>query len=275
MQNERLIRLCDVLMRLRPTQLGAMLKVVLGLRRRVLEGPDGARFYADPVSLLGLGLLKAASYEPDMTRLIDSTLNPGDTFIDLGANEGYFSILAAKRVGDGRVIAIEPQSRLQCVLAENQRLNGLRNITVCHGAVSDGEGHAPIALRPSTHSGASTMFPYWRIGWRKETVRTFSLDRLFDEQGIKVADLMKVDCEGAEKLIFSGNVEILKRHGIRAIILEYHPRIIGTRACESIDRWLRVLGYRGRRWRGLTIYLSPSVRDEMLPDGAEAFASLG
>jgi len=274
MQNDRLIRLCDALMRLRPTQLGAMLKVILGLRRRVLEGPDGALFFADPASLFGLELLKTASYEPDMTRLIDSTLRPGDTFIDLGANEGYFSILAAKRIGDGRVIAIEPQSRLQGVLAENQRLNGLHNITVCQGAIADREGRACLALRPSTHSGASSMFPYWRIGWREETVRTLSLDRLFQEQGIEGADLMKVDCEGAEKLVFAGRVEILRKHGIRVIILEYHPQIIGARACESINQSLRTLGYRAKRWRGLNIYLAPSVPDEVLPGGAVAFESL-
>ena len=272
MQYGNFIRFCEAIMRLRPTQLGAALKFILGLRRRVITVPSGTRYFADPVSLLGLSLMKTGCYEADMTQLIESMLKPADTFIDLGANEGYFSVLAGKILKQGKVLAIEPQSRLQPVLAENQRLNDLHNVRVCQGAVADREGSTALALRPSTHTGASSMFPYWRIGWNKETVRTMTLDQLFKEQGIQDAALMKVDCEGAEKLIFTGSIEVLATHRIHAIILEYHPQIIGTRACRSIDGWLRDLGYRGMQWRGLKIYLAPAVTNDTLPNDAVALA---
>ena len=91
------------------------------------------------------------------------------------------------------------------------------------------------------------MFPYWRIGWRKEKVRTLTLDRLLEEHAVRDTALMKVDCEGAEKLIFAGSVEALSKHRIRAIVLEYHPQIIGRDACRSIHQMLKKLDYRALR----------------------------
>jgi hypothetical protein len=66
-------------------------------------------FFINPVSNFGAAILNG-EYEPEMKRILNRYLPDGGTFIDLGANEGYFSVLASRMVGSkGRVVAILPQ----------------------------------------------------------------------------------------------------------------------------------------------------------------------
>jgi len=66
-----------------------------------------------------------------MVLVVKSCLPPGGIFIDLGANEGYFSVIGSKLVGmAGRVLAFEPQSRLQPVINRNSTLNSCDNVEV-------------------------------------------------------------------------------------------------------------------------------------------------
>ena len=69
-------------------------------------------FLVDPVSILGIDLLRNRIHEPHMTKLLFTLLKPSDTFLDVGGNEGYFSVIAANLVPDGAVHCIVPQARL-------------------------------------------------------------------------------------------------------------------------------------------------------------------
>jgi predicted methyltransferase len=70
----------------------------------------------DPVWVFGIALLRDGIYEPQMTKLLYTLLRPSDTFLDVGGNEGYFSVIASTLVPDGAVHCIEPQERLHPVL---------------------------------------------------------------------------------------------------------------------------------------------------------------
>ena len=87
-----------------------------------------------------------AIYEPQMTRLLELVLRPTDVFVDGGANEGYFSILAASLVGNGQVHCVEPQSRLQPILRENIRLNSARSVTIHSVALCEHPGEVKLFL---------------------------------------------------------------------------------------------------------------------------------
>src|SRR5262249_10578177 len=81
----------------------------------------GTRLAGNTIEILQQYVYYFGMWEPNLTRWIWERLRPGDTFIDVGANIGYFSLLAAKRVGaTGRVVAIEASpkifSALQCNL---------------------------------------------------------------------------------------------------------------------------------------------------------------
>ena len=122
--------LTELIRRIRPAPLGSAVANICGLnRRRVIETVHG-RFLVSPVSHLGYQLTHG-EYEPAMTAVLGRYLKQGDVFVDLGANEGYFSVIASPLVGSaGRVIAIEPQSRLQNTIQENLALNGCNNVKV-------------------------------------------------------------------------------------------------------------------------------------------------
>jgi hypothetical protein len=96
--------------KLRPVELRLFIKWLLRIKRKSIILPDGREYEVDPISDLGIKIMNGGEYEAEMTKLIASTLSNGDSFIDLGANEGYFSVLAGIKCGNkGKVYSIEPQ----------------------------------------------------------------------------------------------------------------------------------------------------------------------
>src|SRR6266478_8420952 len=94
------------LISIRPAQLAALIKRVLFIHRVVVETSDGLKFWIDPVSILGLKLLRDRTFEPSLSKLIKRLLRASDKFVDIGANEGYFSVLGANAtIPGGRVVA--------------------------------------------------------------------------------------------------------------------------------------------------------------------------
>src|SRR5438094_644079 len=107
----------SAMMRIRPAQACAVLKRIFFVRRRSIRTTLELSFYVDPVSIFGIELLREGVFEPELTQLFRRILRSGDTCVDLGGNEGYFSVVAATLVGSkGFVHCIEPQSRLQSIL---------------------------------------------------------------------------------------------------------------------------------------------------------------
>ena len=99
-------------MRVRPAFLAAWLKTLLRVRRKPVGTKEGI-FWIDPVSQFAVNLVAGHGYEPEMGETLRRYLRPGSTFVDIGANEGFFTVQAAKIVGNsGRVLAVEPQGRL-------------------------------------------------------------------------------------------------------------------------------------------------------------------
>ncbi|MEM6996443.1 MAG: FkbM family methyltransferase, partial [Myxococcota bacterium] len=75
-------------------------------------------------------LWRTGTWEALQTKALLERLEPGDTFVDVGANLGYYTVLAAKKVGpSGRVFAFEPDPESFALLKRNVDRNGLTNIT--------------------------------------------------------------------------------------------------------------------------------------------------
>jgi FkbM family methyltransferase len=97
-------------------------------------------------------------WEPDITRFIAARLRPGDAFIDVGANIGYYSLLASRLVGSyGRVAAVEPSLSIRAELLTNLAVNGATNVRVISMAASDSAHSAVLYRGPETNRGASTI----------------------------------------------------------------------------------------------------------------------
>lgn len=253
----------STLLRIRPAQLSDLLKKCFRVRRQYIQTRTGHAFWTDPVSIFGLQLLHQGIYEPQMTRLLELVLRPSDTFIDVGGNEGYFSIIASSLVSNGKVHCIEPQTRLESIIRENIRINYADRVIIHRVALSDKEGRIELFLRPSTNTGGSGMFRYWKIGSAKEDVHALTLDSFFKENSLERVRLLKVDCEGAEYLVITGGRSILKQRAIDFIALEYHPVICGIEKCIYTHEELKSAGYILTRARGQCIYHLPGLEKEL------------
>ena len=255
------------LLSIRPAQLGSFIKTIFQIKRKNIPTNIGYTFFADPVSVFGYTLLSEGIYESSMTRLLQILLRSDDNFLDVGGNEGYFSVIASSLVQDGCVYCLEPQSRLQTIIAENVKINNSHNVKLHHLALSDQQQEVELFLRPSTNTGASSFFRHWKIGSTKETVNAITLDQFIEQNNISKIRLMKVDCEGAEYQVIGGGTQVLHKQLIEFIALEYHPSICGADKCNQIHHNLLSYGYTLTKVNGQCIY--------HLPDSGVSLKTLG
>jgi len=233
-------------MLVRPAFLASWLKKVLGVRRKAVETKEGI-FWVDPVSQFAINLVAPHGYEPEMGETLRRYLRPGATFVDIGANEGFFTVQAAKIVGpSGRVLAVEPQGRLQEVIQKNLELNGLRNVTLLRSAVSDRPGEAELHISPSTNTGSTGLSQSTRYRVPHEAVPVNTLEAILAKAGIQSVDLMKMDIEGFEYEAITGAEKLFKEKRIQALALEMHPELMRARGKEpgKIEAMLEGCGYR-------------------------------
>lgn len=145
-------------------------------------------------------------YEPHETAIVLDVLRPGDTFIDVGANWGYFTIIASQRVGmNGRVLSFEPDPRLHAVLEANVRGNAFSQTRVLPIAASDREATLTLAgFDESLHNfgvsrltagaaASGSMAAGTEKVERSYSVSARRLDEVLDEQGVQSAAILKMD----------------------------------------------------------------------------------
>jgi FkbM family methyltransferase len=138
-------------------------------------------------------------WEPSLTAIIADRLAPGDVFIDIGANVGYFTVLAGQLVGDsGKVIAIEASPRIHDRLCENVRLNGLSNVVAHNCAVAEHDGTATVYSAPETNVGSTSLIPSAWADIPESSVETHPLDHIVSDEELRSARMIKIDIEGLE-----------------------------------------------------------------------------
>ena len=241
----RTLALGDFLMRVRPAPLAALLKALLLVRRVEHATPEGT-FWIDPASYQGLALARHGVYEPELLATVKNRLRPGGVFVDVGANEGYFSVVASRIVGlSGRVLSIEPQARLQRVLRRNFELNGCANTRLVAAAVSDRPGQAVLHLTPGVNNSASSFHRPTRYPLLRQRVPTLPLEAILDQAGVQSCDLMKIDIEGWEYEAVLGSRALFTSGRVRALALELHPQLLAPRGldAEQITLFLAGCGY--------------------------------
>ena len=153
-------------------------------------------------------------YEPWTTDLVKRELKQGDVFVDVGANIGYFTVMAAKLVGDrGHVYAFEPNPFSFEILKRNVETNGLHNITIEKKAVGNFSGRIELwSDKGNTYA--------WKEGARTAfSTDCVKLDDYFRGQCI---DLMKIDIDGGETRALEGGKGILPSY-LEKLIIEFWP----------------------------------------------------
>lgn len=163
-------------------------------------------------------------WEPHVHAFLAARLRPGDTFVDVGANIGYFTLLAAKLVGPhGKVVAIEPSSFTLARLRANVERNGMEEIVRCiHAAASDHEGSCTLYQGDDDNIGTASIVR--RSDQPSEQVPTAPLDRLLLPAEVANARVVKIDVEGAEELVLKGMESVLPKLPPNAeIVMEISP----------------------------------------------------
>jgi FkbM family methyltransferase len=178
-----------------------------------------------------LGFLRVGgAYEPDVTNLLRLALRPGDVFVDIGANVGYFSVLGGLLVGpEGRVVSVEPDPKNIDRIRLQARLNGLANIEIVDRPMAEAERAAEFFFNAQSSGGNALWDPVRFNGdagmnGGAQTMRTTTLDAAMAERGLERARLVKIDTEGAEQLILKGAGDLLARKAIRFIVAEMHQK---------------------------------------------------
>ena len=207
-----------------------------GVAYPVLSGPlKGMRFVHGALAGPGGGAsVYINAVEPEQALRMTRTLRPGDTFFDIGANVGYYSLLASRMVGpSGRVIAFEPLLDNLEHLSRHVRLNQLTNTDVLGVACSDSSGIVTFARGANgalgriaeNGSGGDMLVP------------ALTLDDFHARTGL-VPSVMKIDVEGAELRVLTGG---------QALLDKSHPRIFlsthGDRMRTECIAFLRERNY--------------------------------
>jgi FkbM family methyltransferase len=168
--------------------------------------------------------------------------------VDVGANWGYFTLVAAHLVGArGRVLALEPDPGLFRLLLGNASRNALAQITCVNVAAADANGRARFVAAPAD-AGNSGLARLAAAGERSDfECTTAPLDDLLRRQQVDRVDFVKIDVEGAETRVLRGMLDGLRAGRYRYVLLECHPAALEAAGSSMADclAALRSSGYRG------------------------------
>lgn len=208
----------------------------------------GLRIWTNLMDLgVGAGVLRD-DWEPAETQFVLSQLDSGDCFLDVGANIGWFSVLAGHKVGPtGRVVSFEPRPDLFRRLRDTIAANGMRDRCKLHGvALGDAETEMVIAAVPNEHNPGHSFLvrevalaeevPYGRV----------KVCRLDDLDIDRLVNLIKIDVEGAEGMVLRGAQNFLRRDR-PFIVSEFFPTWLEKVSAISPGEYLGLLrdcGYR-------------------------------
>ena len=148
-------------------------------------------------------------WEPHVMEVCRSLLREGDVFYDIGSNSGIFSLDFASAIQDLEIIAFEPQPLLVDHIRRSIKKNGFTNITVLEQLLGNENGEASLFL--VGHSGMASLVPRERRA-RELRCSISTLDHLVGSGAISAPDIVKIDAEGAERAIFEGAQDVLRRH---------------------------------------------------------------
>ncbi|MGZ4787898.1 MAG: FkbM family methyltransferase [Terriglobales bacterium] len=212
---------------------------------------SGLRMQVDPRDPIGQAIYLYGCYDYPVTKLVESLIEPGMVFFDIGANAGLFSLLAATKCE--RVYAFEPLPSNLRRMRRNIKINGLRNVSILEKAVGDREATATLYVPESDNSGLASLT--YMAGAKSIEVPVITLDKFVQQKRLARVDLMKIDIEGAEVMAFEGAGELLSRADAPDVIFEAHP---GSEAAK----WLEARGYTiyeislRREWEARNLFAS-------------------
>ena len=183
----------------------------------------GGRMYLDVRESPMMLARVLRTYETPKFDALRNFLRPGNTFLDVGANKGDFSLFAARVMADaGRVIAVEPETTNAEWIARSVTRNGYRSVDVARVALDDHDGEATLYL--GEKSGWHSLVAADGVATTGEMrVPTQTLDALLAARGVTRVDAIKIDVEGAEERVLAGAAQTFAGDHAMLVLLDVHP----------------------------------------------------
>jgi FkbM family methyltransferase len=193
-----------------------------------------------------LDFLRGSTERP-VQRCVAAHLGPGDVFYDVGANVGFFSLLATKRVGpDGFVYALEPVAENASTVRRNARLNGLANVSVFEVAADATSGVGELLMTDwDGGSSLSDTSVAPNHPTERRAVRVIALDDLIEAERLRPPTVVKIDVEGAEMRVLDGMKRTIERFKpVLVYEVDDGDKAAFERRWQALDERVRGFGYR-------------------------------
>ncbi len=195
-------------------------------RQRAVITRHGFKMRVDQADWLGRRVWLTGEYEPEVAHVMKCILRKGDCAVDVGANQGFFTLFMAKCVGVGGIVhSFVPVPQTRRMLLHNISISDMTNCHVQSVAASNEHATLNIYPGPPEHSGIASL----RVNQAVEPIQISAarLDDVIDQDA--PVRLIKLDIEGAELKALQGAKQTIETH---------HPFLI----IEVTDRFLRAFG---------------------------------
>jgi FkbM family methyltransferase len=197
----------------------------------------GARVVLNPRDPVVSGALALGVYEKAETAFFLSACNSEMTFLDIGANVGYYTALAlAATKGAGRIIAMEPDPENFEYLRQTVAANSGKNVYCVRRAAAECAGRTQLFVS-DTNRGDNRLYPNELANGSIE-IDTIAIDDQLAELGVDTVDFIKIDVQGYEGKVFAGMKNLLSRSPKLLIMSEFWPyglRSVGTDPRSVLD----------------------------------------
>lgn len=212
----------------------------------VIENFDGdLKMKIDTSRTMGAAIYWTGFHEFREFIYLHQYLKKDMVFVDIGANQGEYTLFAAKRLTSGRVLSFEPLPSMLKTLTENISLNKFRNIELFEFGLSDEERMLTIHEFEGSHEGLATLYPGEKKIKSSLTIPLTTLDNVFDSTKLQRLDFIKIDIEGGELNALKGakkTIELFKPYVLIEINAETYKAAGYT--IHDIGDFFRSIKYR-------------------------------
>jgi FkbM family methyltransferase len=201
----------------------------------------GSKMFVLPSSydFLSQNLLFGEGHEKFETQIFQKLIAEGMTVVDIGANIGYYTLLAAKLVGNrGKVYAFEPEPKNYSVLVRNIEVNGYKNVVPVQKAVFSRAGK--LSLHLGEYSGAHSLYNVYASSTGIIEIDAVSLDEFLEDKAPRV-NIVKMDVEGAEMTVLMGMGKLIQNNPDLRIFTEFYPPGLQSSGCSAREYYDKLL----------------------------------